>query len=147
MYERNASYLAKHSELGPNNSNKTSQKIIQKALNRPSEHAHFPKFFGKACPRTFLELFVFLNQLQISSFEKKKQPRNQCGNYAIPPPFKNSCHASWVLSINIFQLKGVSFVAKLQWKTPMIVTPYCDSIIPLHFCFLFANKYLKKNAC
>ena len=44
-----------------------------------------------------------------------------------------------------FSNEGSNFLAKLQEKTPRIVTQYrefCDSIIPLHFCWLFANYYL-----
>ena len=39
----------------------------------------FLNFFGVACPRTPVELFLFLNQLQISSAEK-----NTLGFYATP---------------------------------------------------------------
>ena len=43
----------------------------------------FSKFSGGACPRTLLEFFSFLNQLQISSAEKKYAGKN-VENYAFP---------------------------------------------------------------
>ena len=44
--------------------------MIQKALIKPLQHVNFQKFSGGACPRTPLQPFLFLNQLQISSAEK-----------------------------------------------------------------------------
>ena len=70
MCEQNASYLAKHPELGSKNLNTIFLKIIQNALKYPLQHVNFQKFPGGACPRTPLELSWFLNQLQISSAEK-----------------------------------------------------------------------------
>ena len=63
--------------------NKIWLKIIQNALKWPLEHVHFQKSFGGACPRTSLEPFLFLHQLQISSAEKKKTLEN---NVEIMPP-------------------------------------------------------------
>ena len=40
----------------------------------------FQNFSAVACSRTPLELFLFLNQLQICSAEKNT-PKQKCGNY------------------------------------------------------------------
>ena len=47
----------------------------------------FSKIFRVACPRTPLEPFLFVNQLRISSAEKK-YAKKKCGNYASPFFFK-----------------------------------------------------------
>ena len=59
MYEQNASYLVKHSDLGANNSNKICLKIVQKVLKWPLQYVNFQKFSKGACPRTPLEPFLF----------------------------------------------------------------------------------------
>ena len=51
----------------------------------------FSKIFRGSVPPDSLELFLILNQLQISSAEKKTQKK--CGNYA-PLPFKISRYAN-----------------------------------------------------
>ena len=75
MCEQNASYLAKHLELGSKNLNKICLKIIEKALTQPLQRVNFRIFSGGACPRPHLEHFLFLNQLQISSAEKNAQEK------------------------------------------------------------------------
>ena len=70
MCEQNASYLAKHWELESKNLNTIYLKVIQKARKRALQHVNFQKFFGGACPRIPLQLFLLLNQFQISSAEK-----------------------------------------------------------------------------
>ena len=71
-------------------------KIIQKALKQPLQHVNFQNFSGEKCPRTLLELFLFLNQLRICFAEKKKKIHlKKCRNYAPPPPpFKISRYAT-----------------------------------------------------
>ena len=49
MCEQNASYLAKHSELGSKFLNTICLKDIQKGLK---QHLNFQKFSGGACPQT-----------------------------------------------------------------------------------------------
>ena len=51
----------------------------------------FSKIFGGASPRNPLELFLFLNQLQISSTKKLRLKKSE--NYA-PPSFKISRYAT-----------------------------------------------------
>ena len=70
MWEQNASYLAKHSELGSKNLYKICLIIIEKALKWPLKNVDFQKFSGGACPRTSLEHVTFFNQRQISFAEK-----------------------------------------------------------------------------
>ena len=54
------------------------------------------------------------------------------------PPWSPLGADPGVLCINIFLMKGVSFVAKLQQKIPRIVTPWLNPSFK-HFCLLFAN--------
>ena len=62
---------AKRTELGSKNSNKIYVKVMQKALKQPLQHVNFRNFFGGRMPPDRLELFLFLNHLQICSAEKK----------------------------------------------------------------------------
>ena len=50
MYEQNASYLVKHSNLGAKKLNKICLKIVQKVLKWPLEYENFQKFFGEHAP-------------------------------------------------------------------------------------------------
>ena len=52
MYEQNALYLVKHSDLWAKNFNKICVKIVQKVLKWPLQHVYFSKFSGGAHPRT-----------------------------------------------------------------------------------------------
>ena len=87
MCEQNASYLAKHSKLGSN-----IQKNLPENYTKSTKIAitawKFLKFFGRACPRTPLEPFLFLNQLQITYAEKIRLKSNM--EIIAPPPFKIS---------------------------------------------------------
>ena len=81
--------------------------IFQRVFDSPPENPKFPtgwepehyrckfsKFFRVACLRTPLELFSFLNQLQICSAEKKIRLK-KCESYAPPPnPIKISRYAT-----------------------------------------------------
>ena len=71
MCEQNASYLAKHSELGSKSLNKIFVKIIQKALKTDYSKEIF-KFLGGSMPPDPLKPFLFLNQLQTSSAQKNE---------------------------------------------------------------------------
>ena len=87
MCEQNASYLAKHSELGSKNLNKICQKITQKALILAITACKFSKIFrGSICPRTPLEHFLYLNQFQTCSAEKKNTLKKNVVIIAPPPP-------------------------------------------------------------
>ena len=88
MCEQNAAYLAKHSELGSKNLNKIWLKIIQKSFTA----SKFSKNFRESMPSDPLELFLFVNQLQIS-FAEKKYAWKECGNYG--PPFNNFSLRHW----------------------------------------------------
>ena len=57
--------------IGVKKLNLICMKIIQKSTKIAIAACKFSKFFGGACPRTPLELFLFLNQLRICSAEKK----------------------------------------------------------------------------
>ena len=59
MYEQNASYLVKHSELGAKSSIKMRLKIVQEVLKWPLQYVNFQKFSGATCPRTSLGSFYF----------------------------------------------------------------------------------------
>ena len=59
MYEQNASYLVKHSDLGAKNLNKICLKFVQKVLKWPLQYVNFQKFSGGAYPRTPLEPFFY----------------------------------------------------------------------------------------
>ena len=89
MCEQNVSYLAKHSELGSNNLKPNLPENYPENTKIAIAACKFSKFFRGACPRIPLQLFLFLNQLQISSAEKKKLKK--CGNYG--PPF-SKCFAT-----------------------------------------------------
>ena len=52
------------------------------------QHVNFQKFSGGACPRTPLEPFLFLNQLQIGSAKKNTLEKKNLEIMA--PPFKLS---------------------------------------------------------
>ena len=58
MYEQNASYLVKHSELGAKNLNKICLRIVQKVPKWPLQYVNFQKFSGGASHRTPQELFL-----------------------------------------------------------------------------------------
>ena len=80
MCEQNVSYLAKHSKLG----SKKFKRNLCENYSKSTKIASIPcKFSGEACPRTPRELFLYFNQLQISSVEKKTLEKS--GNYALPP--------------------------------------------------------------
>ena len=50
MYERNASYLVKHSELEAKSSIKMRLKIVQEVLKWPLQYVNFQKFSGEHAP-------------------------------------------------------------------------------------------------
>ena len=85
MWKQNASYLAKHSELGSKNFNKRYLKITQKALKQPLQHVNFQKFSGGACPRTLLELFFITISFKFV-LPKKITLRKKCKSVEIMPP-------------------------------------------------------------
>ena len=103
----------------------------------------FKNFSGGACLRTPQKPFLFLNELQISSAEKNTLEHNV---EIMPPPGSHS------LKILAMPLSAVyqyfpNERSKFRSKVAVKDSQDCDSIIPLHFCLLFANYYLKKNAC
>ena len=51
--------------------NEICLKITQKAPKKPLQHVNVKNFSGRPCPRTPLESFWFLNQLQIGCAENK----------------------------------------------------------------------------
>ena len=57
MYEQNALYLVKHSDLGAKNLNKICVKIVQKILKWSLQCVNFQKISGGTRPRTPLEPF------------------------------------------------------------------------------------------
>ena len=85
MCKQNASYLAKHSDLQSKKFNKIYLKIIHcSKVTISLQHVKFQKFSGVACRRTPLELFLLVNQLQISFAENNTHKKcENCG----PPPF------------------------------------------------------------
>ena len=71
MYEQNASYLVKHSDLGAKILNKFCLKIIQKVLKWSLQYVNFQKFSGGACPQISLEPFLFSIFFKMIRLEKK----------------------------------------------------------------------------
>ena len=65
MYEQNASYLMKHSELGAKNSNKICLKIVQKVLKWPLRYVNFQKFSGEHMSPDPLEAFLILRYMYL----------------------------------------------------------------------------------
>ena len=57
MYEQNASYLVKHSDLGTKSLN--LPKIVQKVLKWPLQYVNLKKFSRGVCPQTQYNLFYF----------------------------------------------------------------------------------------
>ena len=71
MYEQNALYLVKHSELGGKNLNKICLKIVQKVLKWPLQYVNFQKLSGGARPSDRPTAFFFIfNMLQNNSSGK-----------------------------------------------------------------------------
>ena len=68
MYEQNALYLVKHSDLGAKNLNKICLKIVQKMLKWPLQCVNFQKFSGGAGP---LETLLFSICLKNNSARKR----------------------------------------------------------------------------
>ena len=76
MCEQNASYLAKHSELGSKTLNKIYLKITQKALLIAIAACKFPKNFPGSMPPDPLSFFL------VSQSASNLYCRKKCGNYA-----------------------------------------------------------------
>ena len=81
-----------------------------------------------------LQLFLFLNQLQISSVKKKMLLKKKRGNYALPLLLKFLATPLSAVYQH-FSDKG----SKFRYKTAAKDCQDCDSIIPLRFCLLLAN--------
>ena len=72
MCEETASYLAKRLELYRVKKFKQNfSENYSKSTKSPLQHVNVQNFSGRACLRILLEHFLFLNQLQIISAEKK----------------------------------------------------------------------------
>ena len=102
------------------------------------------KFSRVACPQTPLKPFLLLNQLQISSAEKKVFENNV--EIMPPPPLK--ILAMLVSAVyQHFPNEGSKFCSKVA--VGLNNSQDWDSIIPLHFHSRFANYYwyLYKNTC
>ena len=91
----------------------------------------FKKFFRGSMPPDPLEPFLFLNQLQISSTEKNTLEKN----VKIMPPLLKFLTTPLSAVHQHFSYEGSKFRSKVVVKD----SQDCDSIIPLHFCLLFAN--------
>ena len=88
MYEQNASYLVKHSDLGANNLNKICLRIVQKVLKWPLQYVNFQKFSGEAyAPYIFAD--VFFTKIAMTPLE----------------PFLLSIFFKRILPVNILQNK------------------------------------------
>ena len=121
-------------------------KIIQKAPKQLFEHVNFQKFSGGASPRTPLELFLFLNQLQISSVVKKTLKK--VWKLRSPSPFTISRYATagpgcrWKKSGHWFcppspppHFRNASAIAALT----------CPTRIPTNFILHYTLNVLKTH--
>ena len=70
MYEQNATYLVKQSDLEAKKLNKISQKIVQKVLKWPLQYVNFQKFPVEHAPGLPRAFFI-LNILHNDSTRKK----------------------------------------------------------------------------
>ena len=86
--EQNASYLAKHSELGPKKFKQKLRENYSKSDKIAITACEFSNIFGvRACPRTPLELLLFFSQLKISLVLPKKIRLKKILEIMSPSPF------------------------------------------------------------
>ena len=83
MCEKIASYLAKHSELGSKNFKQNLPENYSKNTKIAITACKFLKFLRGSMPPNPLKIFLFLNQFQICSVEKKIHLKKY-GNIGLP---------------------------------------------------------------
>ena len=97
MYEQNASIFGEALRIRVTKCKQNLPENYSKSTKIVITASKFSKIFGVACPRSPLEPFLFLNQLQISSVKKIRSKK--MWKLWSPSPFKISCYATGVTAI------------------------------------------------